>query len=330
MKELLEHLFAQNVLTRTQAKTVLNEIAEGVYDPAQVSAFLSVFRMRPIEVSELQGFKDCLKERCVQVDLQEYDPVDLCGTGGDAKNTFNISTLASFVVAGAGCKVAKHGNYGVSSACGSSNVMEYLGFSFSNNSDRLKKQIEQSNICFLHAPLFHPAMKQVAPIRRSLGIRTFFNMLGPMVNPSSPNKQLVGVFSHEVQRYYKYIYEQQENLEYRIVHSFDGYDEVSLTSQVKVVAPKAELLLKPEDFNSKFLSAEELKGGSTIHDAAKVFIQVLSGNGTEAQSAVVLANAALAIQCCYPQKELKEAQSMAHDSLFGGRAEQAFKKLMNP
>lgn len=329
MKELLEHLFAQNTLSRTQAKDVLGQIAEGVHDPVQVSAFLAVYRMRPIQVEELQGFRDCLLERCIEVDLEAYSPVDLCGTGGDAKNTFNISTLASFVTAGAGCRVAKHGNYGVSSSCGSSNVMEHLGFSFSNDPDRLKKQIEHSNICFLHAPLFHPAMKQVAPVRRSLGLRTFFNTLGPMVNPSFPRKQLVGVFSPELQRYYKYIYEQQNGLEYRIVHSFGGYDEVSLTSQVKVVGPKGDALLKPCDFSFETIAPNELTGGHTVGESASLFVKILSGEGSQAQNAVVVANAALAIQCSQPNKELNEALSLAQESLGSGKAEMAFKKLMS-
>ena len=242
MKEILQRLTSHLTLEREEARNILIRIASGEYNNSQVSSFLTVYMMRMITVHELAGFRDALLDLCLATDLSEFETIDLCGTGGDGKNTFNISTLSSFVVAGAGGKVAKHGNYGVSSACGSSNVMEYLGYKFTNNRDSLKNQLDKANICFLHAPLFHPAMKTVAPIRRELSVKTFFNLLGPMVNPSSPKNQLVGVWNLETARLYNYIY-QQTDKNYTILYSLDGYDEISLTSEYKMITNLEEELL---------------------------------------------------------------------------------------
>jgi anthranilate phosphoribosyltransferase len=327
MKEILERLFQHQKLSKKEAKEILGNISEAKYHPTEVSAFLTVFRMRSITVEELSGFRDSMKEYAIALDLSEFNPVDLCGSGGDGKNTFNISTLASFVTAGAGVKVAKHGNYGVSSSCGSSNVMEYLGYGFTNDPNRLKKQIDKSGICFLHAPLFHPAMKNVAPIRRSMGVRTFFNMLGPMVNPSSPKNQMVGVYSLELQRYYKYIYE-QEDMSYRIVHSMDGYDEISLTGPAKIVSSKEEYILEPEYFSKEKIKAEQLYGGNTVQESANIFLDILDGNGTAAQNLAVIANAALAIQAVHPRKSLEECKAMATESLESKRAQESLKTLL--
>jgi len=327
MKEILQYLFNQKTLSRAQSKQILGDISEGKFNHSEISSFLTVFRMRSISLDELSGFRDCLRERCNAIDLKDFDPIDLCGTGGDGKDTFNISTLASFVVAGAGFKVAKHGNYGVSSVCGSSNVMEHLGFQFSNDPDRLKRQINQAGITFLHAPLFHPAMKEVAPVRKSLGVRTFFNMLGPMVNPSFPKKQLVGVYSLQLQRYYKYIYE-QEAVSYNIVHSLDGYDEISLTGQAKIISPLKEYLLKPSDLIEKELKQEDLFGGRNIDEAVGLFQQILNGAGSSAQKQAVCANAALAIQCYKPEQSLHDCFAEANKSLESGNAASALKKLL--
>jgi anthranilate phosphoribosyltransferase len=245
MKQILLKLTAHQFLEREEACDVLIRIARSEYNQSEVSAFLTVFMMRSITVDELAGFRDALLELCLHTDLSDFNTIDLCGTGGDGKNTFNISTLASFVVAGAGEKVAKHGNYGVSSNCGSSNVMEFYGYEFTNDRDTLLKQLENAGICFLHAPLFHPAMKAVAPIRRELGLKTFFNMLGPMVNPSFPKNQLTGVFNLETARLYNYIY-QRTDKNYSIVYSLDGYDEISLTSAFKIISNHEEQLLFPK------------------------------------------------------------------------------------
>ena len=327
MKSTLEYLFNHQYLDYADAKSVLGKISEGQFGSDQVSSFLTVFKMRSISVEELTGFRDCLRERCVHIDLSDFNPIDMCGTGGDGKNTFNISTLASFVAAGAGVSVAKHGNYGVSSACGSSNVMEYLGYKFINNPDDIKRQLEHCGICFLHAPLFHPAMKEVAPIRRALGVSTFFNMLGPMVNPAFPKRQVVGVFSLELLRYYKYIY-QQEDVSFRIVHALDGYDEISLTSDTKIASQNEEYILTPRELIQERLNQADLYGGNTIAEAAGIFMNVLSGKGSLAQNQVVAANAALAIQCCQPGKSIQESFQLAMESLDSGRAHEVFKKLI--
>jgi len=327
MKETLEYLFAHNTLTQREAKELLTKISEERFDPYQVAAFLTIFRVRGITVEELSGFREALLELARSVDLSAFDPIDLCGTGGDGKDTFNISTLASFVTAGAGVKVAKHGNYGVSSSCGSSNVMEALGYSFSGNEEDLKKQIDKAGICFLHAPLFHPAMKAVAPIRRSIGVRTFFNMLGPMVNPSQPKNQLVGVFSMELLRFYNYIY-QETDINYRIVHSLDGYDEVSLTSDTKVLSPDKEEMLAPEAFGTSELSQEWLFGGSTVKEAAEIFTNVLQGKGTAEHTAVVCANSGMAISCARPELSLEEGVELAKESLESGKALKTLKTLI--
>lgn len=327
MKKILEYLFEQQHLSAQQAKDILGQIADGQYRAEEVSAFLTVFRMRSVSIQELIGFRDCLRERCIPIDLKDFDAIDLCGTGGDGKDTFNISTLASFVVAGAGYKVAKHGNYGVSSVCGSSNVLEHLGLEFNSDQDRLKRQLDQSNICFLHAPLFHPAMKAVAPIRKSIGVRTFFNILGPMVNPSLPSKQLVGVYSLQLQRYYKYIYE-RENTNYRIVHSFDGYDELSLTGPCKIISPEKEFILNPSDISPLEIEPTLLHGGKDIKSSADIFMDILSGKGTDVQNTVVCANAALAIDCFLPQSNYSEALALAKESLQSGAAFNSFQKLI--
>lgn len=328
MKDLLEHLFEHNTLNCDEAKEILTKISQGDFNAYQISSFLTVFRMRGITVQELKGFRDALRSLCKRVDLDAYAPIDLCGTGGDGKDTFNISTLSSFVAAGAGAKVAKHGNYGVSSSCGSSNVLEHLGFQFTNDAEKIEKQIDKAGICFLHAPLFHPAMKEVAPIRRNLGVRTFFNMLGPMVNPAFPKGQLVGVFSLELQRYYKYLYEESD-IEYRIIHSLDGYDEISLTGDVKVISPEKEELLSPYHLLERQLDPKLIGGGNSVETSAKIFIDILEGKGTEAQNAVVIANSGTAIQTSFPSKTREECREMAIESLKTGKAYEAFKTLLS-
>ena len=282
--------------------------------------------MRSITIEELQGFRDALLELCIPVTLEDYNTIDLCGTGGDAKDTFNISTLASFVTAGAGIKVTKHGNYGVSSACGSSNVMEYLGIKFSNDIDFLKQSLDKADICVLHAPLFHPAMKNVAPIRRELGVKTFFNMLGPMVNPSFPKNQMVGVFSLELLRMYSYLY-QNTDKNYSIIHALDGYDEISLTSAAKIINNNAEQVLNASDFGVSQLKQSDIYGGDSVASSAEIFIKVLEGLGTEAQNNVVCANAALAITTVN-NSSIKDSFELAKESLLSGKAKQSFKTLV--
>lgn len=328
MKIILNKLFEQKQLTKKEAKAVLIDIANNKYNTAHLASFLTVFMMRPISVHELAGFREALLELAVKIDLSEFNTIDLCGTGGDGKDTFNISTLTSFVVAGTGNKVAKHGNYSASSVSGSSNMLEYLGYKFTNNEDVLKSQIEKANICFLHAPLFHPAMKAVGPVRKDLGIRTFFNMLGPIVNPSNPQNQLVGVFNLEVARIYNYLL-QETNQNYGIVHSFDGYDEISLTSGFKLFTKDNEAQITPEDLGLKRLKQSEIFGGISVAASAKIFTSVLEGKGTEAQNNVVLVNTAFALKTIDKSKSFEVAFEEAKSSLFGLRAKESLEKLVS-
>jgi anthranilate phosphoribosyltransferase len=326
MKQVLQKLFDYSELSFPQARQVLLDIAEGAYNHSQIAAFLSAYLMRPVTVQELQGFRAALLELCRPVDLGEYETIDLCGTGGDGKDTFNISTLTAFVVAGAGFKVAKHGNYGVSSVCGSSNVMEHLGYTFTNDNYTLRRQLELANLTFLHAPLFHPAMKAVAPVRRELGMKTFFNMLGPLVNPARPKYQLVGVYSLELARLYKYILEQGEQ-EFSIVHSLDGYDEISLTGGFRLISRKEDRLYQPAEIGFRRLQREDIYGGDSVEAAAEIFTRVLQGNGSPEQHEVVLANATLAIRTI-TGNPIGESRELAERSLLDGKAYQTLEKLV--
>ncbi len=327
MKNILSKLFQHKRLTRVEAKEILTNISNEVYNEAQIAAFITVYLMRSISVEELSGFRDALLELCLKVDLDGVPTIDLCGTGGDGKNTFNISTLSSFVVAGAGYKVAKHGNYGVSSKSGSSNVLEALGYKFTNDNDQLKRQLEATNLCFLHAPLFHPAMKAVGPIRRQLGIKTFFNMLGPMVNPSFPKYQMVGVFSLELARLYQYIF-QQTDQKYAIVHALDGYDEISLTGNVKIKTNGWEKVLTPAQLGKKQLQPEQLFGGETVKEAAKIFTNILENKGTSAQVDAVAVNSGMAIHCICPEKSIEDCVKEAEESIKNGQALKMFTGLI--
>ena len=328
MKDILNQLFDHQKLTKDQAKEVLINISQSKYNPSQLAAFISVYLMRNISVDELSGFRDALLDLCVKVDFNDLPIVDLCGTGGDNKNTFNISTLSSFVVAGAGYYVAKHGNYGVSSVSGSSNVLEHFGFKFTNDNGTLMRQMDATNICFLHAPLFHPALKSVGPIRRELGVKTFFNMLGPLVNPAQPLYQSVGVFSLKLARLYQFIHE-QSNKKYSIIHTIDGYDEVSLTGSVKLISNMKEHLAEPSYFGLLKYNQMDIIGGETIADAAGIFMKVLDNESTSAQKDVVLANSALAIQCFNQDKDIIDCVEEARISLDSGKAKKCFVRLLN-
>lgn len=327
MKKILQILFEHKVLDRATAKEVLVNIGKGVYNEHEVTAFMTVYLMRSITIEELQGFRDALLELCVPVNLNGYDVIDIVGTGGDGKNTFNISTLSCFIVAGTGQKVAKHGNYGASSISGASNVMEQVGYKFKNQNDKLKKEVEETNICFLHAPIFHPALKTVGPIRKNLGMRTFFNMLGPMVNPATPKFQLVGVFSLEMARIYNYLL-QQTGGAFTIIHGLDGYDEISLTNDTKVISNEGEKIMTPEQLGKRMVEARDILGGSSVEEAAKIFVKILNGGGSWAQNAVVLANAAMALHCTGSYKNYDEAYYAAVESLESGRANEVLNKLI--
>jgi len=326
MKAILNELIEHRSLTKETARKVLVDLTSGKFNPSQTTAFMTVYMMRSITVDELQGFRDAMLELCLRVEFDQ--PVmDVCGTGGDGKNTFNLSTLSSFVIAAAGQPVAKHGNYGVSSACGSSNVMEYLGYKFTNNTDVLKRSLDQSNICFMHAPLFHPAMKNVAPIRKDLGVKTFFNMLGPMVNPAFPTRQLVGVYSLELARQYGYLF-QNSLKDFLILHSVDGYDEVSLTGPMKIFYNGGEKMITPADMDLPVLTYDDIRGGQTVEDSAKIFMAVLEGKATAAQKNAVIGNAAMGLYAANQKEGLKAAVVKAKEALVSGKALAAFKKLM--
>jgi anthranilate phosphoribosyltransferase len=328
MKTILSKLIEQQYLTKAEASEVLVQIANNSYNASQMAAFLTVFMMRPISVEELSGFQEALLDLAVKVDLSEFNTIDLCGTGGDGKNTFNISTLTSFIVAGTQNKVAKHGNYGVSSVSGSSNMLEFLGYKFTNDETVLKRQMERANICFLHAPLFHPAMKAVGPVRKELGVKTFFNMLGPLVNPSRPQNQMVGVFNLEVARIYNYLL-QKTSTNYGIVYSLDGYDEIALTSGFKLFTKENEQLITPEELGLKRLNQSDIFGGNTVKEATEIFSSIINGEGTEAQNNAVLANAAFALKIIDNNKTFETAFEEAKDSLFGLKAKESLQKLVN-
>jgi anthranilate phosphoribosyltransferase len=328
MKKILQILFEYKTLTREQAREVLANISRGQYNESEMTSFITVFLMRSITIEELQGFRDALLELAVKADLDGDAFIDIVGTGGDGKNTFNISTLACFIVAGAGQKVAKHGNYGATSISGASNVMEQLGYKLSNDPDKLKRETEEANICFLHAPLFHPALKAVGAIRKNLGIRTFFNMLGPLVNPASPKFQLIGVYNLEMARIYTYIL-QKTGSSFAIIHSLDGYDELSLTGDARVITNEGERVMTPEQLGKRMVSPSDIYGGNSPEEAAKIFIQILKGKGTWAQNAVVLANAAMALFCTGAYKDYELAYAAAVESLESRKAEKTLHALIS-
>lgn len=327
MKEILAHLFEYKSFSRKEAYDILTNIATGKYDTHQIAAFMTAYGMRSIRVEELAGFRDAMYDLCQKVNLDQEKLIDLCGTGGDGKDTFNISTLASFVTAGAGYHVAKHGNVGVSSGCGSSNVMEFLGYKFTNDVDVLRRQLNEANICFLHAPLFHPAMKTVAPIRRALGVKTFFNMLGPLTNPANPRFQAVGVFSLELARLYGYLY-QSTNKQYAIIHALDGYDEISMTGDFKVITNSGEQYFSMDQLGFEPVLPASLAGGETVEQAAQIFMQVLKNEGSTIQNNVVLTNAAFAIKTFNPEKSFGDCYYEAEESLLSGKALNSFNKII--
>jgi len=320
MKTILEQLFQHRKLTQIQAENVIKEMAKGEVPDAQIAAFLTVYNMRPISIEELKGFRKALLELAIPVDLSDYETVDMCGTGGDGKNTFNISTLASFVVAGAGYKVAKHGNYGVSSVSGSSNVLEAMGYRFTNDEKILQQQLETANITFLHAPKFHPAMAAVAPARRSLKMKTFFNMLGPIVNPARPTHQLAGVFSLELARLYQYLFQEETNKKYAVIYGLSGYDEISLTDDFILKDNQGEHLLSPTDLGLTRINEKEIFGGNTVDEAVGIFKKIIHGKGTQAQNNVVCANAAMAIKLFKDEADFKTCFDEAQEALLGLKA----------
>jgi anthranilate phosphoribosyltransferase len=326
MKKHLKKLYESQTLTKQEAREVLLLISEGKANPSETASLLTVYLMRPISVEELSGYRDVLLELCLPVDIHTPS-IDVCGTGGDSKNTFNISTLSAFVVAACGVPVAKHGNYGVSSVSGSSNVLEHFGYKFTNDVDVLKKQLDKHSIYFMHAPLFHPALKSVAPVRKELGVKTFFNMLGPLVNPAKTSHKMVGVYNLELARVYHYLL-QKENRSYCIVHSLDGYDEISGTTDFKVYTPQGEQVVNPQEFNLPTITEEHLFGGNTVKEAAAIFSGVLQNKGTKEQTEVVAINSAYAMHC-YMGKSVQESLQQTREAIQSKKAYTLFTNLIN-
>jgi anthranilate phosphoribosyltransferase len=321
MKKILQILFEYRTLTCEQAREVLTNISRGQYNESEITSFITVFLMRSITIEELQGFREALLDLAIKVNLENHKVIDIVGTGGDGKNTFNISTLSCFIVAGTGQKVAKHGNYGATSVSGASNVMEQLGYRLSNDPGKLSSEIERANICFLHAPLFHPALKTVGAIRKNLGIRTFFNMLGPLVNPAFPKFQLIGVYNTYMM--------QKTNTSFAIIHSLDGYDELSLTGDARVITNTGDRVMTPEQLGKRMVSPSDIYGGNSPEEAAKIFLDILQGKGSWAQNAVVLANAAMALHCTGNYSNYNQAYDSAVESLESGKALTSLRTLIS-
>lgn len=328
MKKILSYLYEYKTLSREQAREVLVNISNAVYNDAETASFITVYLMRTITIDELQGFRDALLELCLPANLGHHDLLDIVGTGGDGKNTFNISTLSSFIVAGTGNKVAKHGNYGASSVSGSSNVMEQLGYRFKTDTDMLKTELDKAGICFLHAPLFHPALKAVAGIRKSLGVRTFFNLLGPIVNPAMPKNRLIGACNLEMARFYSYMLQQSDS-SFTIIHGLDGYDEISLTGDTKVINRDGEMVMNAEALGKRTVQARDIYGGASVEEAARIFLRIIRGEGTWAQNAVVIANAAMGLRSTGKYNDYETCYQLAVESLESGKAYDCLRTLID-
>ena len=328
MKEVLTYLFEKNVLTKETAKETLLNMGQGKYSDPEIAAFLAVYIMREITPQELSGFREAFLELAVQADLSEFTTIDVCGTGGDEKNTFNISTLTAFILAGAGEKVTKHGNYSVSSSCGSSNVMEHFGYKFSNDNEKLKKEIDKAGICYMHAPLFHPAMKYVGPVRKSLRLKTFFNILGPLVNPARPQYQIAGVYSDTILDLYHQVF-LDAGIKHYVLYSLDGYDEISLTGNFKVISESEEKIYSPKDTGLNHVKPYDIFGGNSVEEATSIFTALLEGKGTREQVDVASINAAFALKCLHPENSLEDCISISKESLLSRNAFQSLKSLIS-
>lgn len=327
MKTLLEKLSTHAKLSEKEAYGFIVGINEERFNTTQLVAAMSFLIKRSVTVEELTGFKNALLDLSVKVDLDK-EAIDVCGTGGDQKNTFNISTLSAIVLAASGIPVAKHGNHGASSVSGSSDILKYLGYNFKTTSESLNEELEKHNICFIHAPLFHPTLKHVAAQRKELGIRTFFNLLGPLVNPAKVKHKYIGVYNQEVGRLYNYVL-QNENSNYNIAHSLDGYDEISLTGTFKTISNETEKIHEPIDLGFSPLLKKEIFGGDTIEEAGRIFLNVLNNEATKAQANVVLVNSAFAMQTYFPGKSIQDCISECKETIESKKASQLFKNLIS-
>ena len=328
MKDILYRMLNHEELTREEMKNILVGITQSEYPNEQITALLTALQMRGVTVDELLGFRDGILETGVPVPLKCERYIDVVGTGGDRKNTFNISTTSCFVIAGAGYKVAKHGNYAATSTSGASNVIQHHGIKFTDDIDRLNRSLDECGIVYLHAQLFARAMKFVGPIRKALQFPTIFNLLGPLVNPSQPSCQLLGVANLDQMRLYNNVY-QKIGIDYGIVNSIDGYDEISLTGPFKVTTKHYERIFRPEDLGFSLIKPEELVAGASEDEAAQIFDSVLENRCMPGQKQVVLANAAFGIQVLERgQKSIEECIEIARDSIDSGKALKTFRKFV--
>lgn len=326
MKTYLSKLLSAQTVSSEEAKNAILKIGSGEINPSQIAAFLMGIQQKGITVDELSGFREGMLELAVGIDLSEFDAMDVCGTGGDGKDTFNISTTSAFVVAGAGQNVAKHGNHGVSSPVGSSTVLEHLGVKFTNDADYLRSKIENAGICYLHAPLFHPAMRFVGPIRKELGIKTFFNILGPLMNPAKVQKQLSGVFDINTFELYKDLFI-ASGTKFGVVHALDGYDEVSLTGNFRLANNHTDKIINPNEIEMELVDAQELHGGNSLEESAKIMLDILKKQGTKAQTNAVLTNAGIALSIAR-DISIEEGISQAKESLKSGKALKSLETLV--
>ena len=327
MKAYLNQLIEKQNLTTQQAQEALLKIGQGEANNSQIAALLMGIQQKGITVDELEGFREAMLSLAVQIDLSDFDAMDIVGTGGDGKDTFNISTTSAFVLAGAGQNVAKHGNHGVSSSVGSSTVLEYLGVKFSNDESYLKQKLETAGICYMHAPLFHPAMKYVAPIRKELGMKTFFNILGPLLNPAKVQKQFSGVYNLPVFDLYTQLFG-RTSAKFAIIYDLAGYDEISLTNdfQISSYVNKDKSIISPKSLGFDLQQQSDIYGGGTIEESATILINVLKNEATEAQTNVVLANSGFALSIA-KDISIEEGIDQAKESLLSGKAYLCLKKL---
>ena len=324
---MFQKLCTGHILSEREAYVLMLDLASQKINEYQISILIGIFQTRHISLQELNGFKNALLELAIKIELHK-PCIDVCGTGGDKKNTFNISTLSAIILAAAGIPVAKHGNHGASSVSGSSDILKYFGHQFKSNPVELNFDLEKHNICFIHAPLFHPSLKNVAPIRKSLGMSTFFNLLGPLVNPANPKYRYIGTFNSKIARMYNYIL-QESNQEFTIVHSLDGYDEISLTNETKIYTNTKETLVSSKDFGFTKLQARDLYAGETLEEAAEIFVNVLQNSGTRAQQEVVIANTAMAMNCYLPHLSLNDCIAKSQEAVDSKKAFKLFKNIIN-
>jgi anthranilate phosphoribosyltransferase len=325
MNEIYLKLSAGHHLTVTEAELLMKGLCEQQFNEHQVAFILGLFKTRIMEVNELTGFRNALMTLCVPVKM--YKPtIDVCGTGGDNKNTFNISTLSAFVLAASGVPVAKHGNFASTSISGSSDILKHFGYAFKTSEQELNDDLEKHNLCIIHAPNFHPALKNVGPVRRGLKTNTLFNLMGPLVNPAQTEFKYVGVFNRSVARLYNFFL-QTGTTQYCLVNSLDGYDEISLTSDVLITTNNSEQVIMKDELPFKSNTPEEISAGNSIEDAAKIFLAVLKDEASEAQKNVVLINSAFAMRC-YTDKDLAECIAACTESIESKKAFQLFNRII--